>query len=69
MAEALGAFRHDVTLAIHEIWTSAKTVCETLFKSITVVKIIELTLIGLFLAFLPDAFNVLLKTLAKLGKL
>jgi hypothetical protein len=69
MSSAIDAFRHDLKLASNEIWTSMKNVCTALSRSITIIKIIELLLIGLFLGSLPDVLNFLLKTLAKLGKL
>jgi hypothetical protein len=40
-----------------------------LSRSLTIVKVIELFLIGIFIVLVPDIFNLLLKTLAKLVKI
>jgi hypothetical protein len=65
MLNAVNSLRQDMKDASQEIWTCFKNASTILSQSITIVKVIELLLIG----FLPELSNFLLKTFTKLGKL
>jgi hypothetical protein len=61
--------RGDSAAASIEIWPSYKNAMISLYRVITVVKIIEIIRIGFFLSSAPDLFNFLSKALAKVAKI
>jgi len=68
MVDVFHVIREDTSAAFNEIWLSIKNGLITLYRAITVVKFIEIIVIGLFLANAPEALNFLTKSLAKVAK-
>ena len=69
MLDVFHALREDLSSAMIEIWSSFKTGLISLYRVITVVKIIEIVVVGLFLSYVSDGFGLFLKTLAKLAEI
>lgn len=61
--------RQDLLAAMFELWSSFKNTFITLFRVITVVKVMEIIVIGLFLSGVLDLVDFLSKTLAKTAKI
>lgn len=62
------AVREDITAAFKELWSCFKDACITLARTVTVVKLLEILIIGILLSSLPDALQFLFKTLYKIAK-
>ena len=60
--------REDIAKAATEIWSAITLVVVTLHRNVTIVKIIEIFIIGILLSSLPDALRFILKTWATLAE-
>ena len=68
MLDVFNALREDLATAMMEIWSSLKNGLISLYRAITVFKVIEIVIVGLFLSNVPDVFSFLLKALGKVAK-
>ncbi len=59
----------DIQQATKEIWFSIKDVTKHISLTINIVKILELLVIGIFLACLPEVGHFFVKTFMKFGKI
>ncbi|CAF1361252.1 unnamed protein product [Rotaria sordida] len=69
MMELFHTIRHDMSIALNELWSSIKNAIMTVYRSITLVKIIELSFLGLILKSLSELPPLLFKTFDKTAKL
>ncbi len=61
--EIFNAIREDISTSFNEIWLSFQNAFITLYRTITIVKLMEIIIIGLLLSSLPDVLNFFVKTL------
>jgi hypothetical protein len=67
--EIFNAIREDISTSLNEIWLSFQNAFITLYRTITIVKLMEIIIIGLLLSSLPDVLNFFVKTLFKVAKI
>jgi hypothetical protein len=68
ITEAFHTIRQDLSTAVKELWISFKDAFYYLCNTVTFVKVIELSFLGLLLKSLPELMNFVFKTLDKTAK-
>jgi hypothetical protein len=61
------AIRQDMSAALKELWSTLKDTFMSLYRTATIVKVIEVFFIGSVLSCVPELLQFLLKTMSKVA--